>query len=51
MLYKIYSPEEQQDRLLAPIKPTPKVKRLNFRPVQEREKEKAEKAFLLAAGF
>jgi hypothetical protein len=47
MLYKIYSPEEEQDRPLAPIKPTLKVKRLDFRPTEEREKERAEKALLL----
>jgi hypothetical protein len=48
MLYKIYSHEEEQDRLLAPIKPRLKVKRLDFRPTEEREKEKAEKALLFA---
>jgi hypothetical protein len=47
MLHKIYSPEEEQDRLLAPNKPTLKVKRLDFRSKEEREKERAEQALLL----
>jgi hypothetical protein len=40
-------------RLLAaasPIKPTLRVKRLDFRPIEEREKEKAEKAPRLNGG-
>jgi hypothetical protein len=45
MLHKIYGPEEERDRLLAPasIKPTLKVKRLDFRPIKERESRKSVK--------
>ena len=50
MLYKIYSPEDEQDRLLAPVKPRLKVKRIDFRPIEEREKERAEKALRLNTG-
>ena len=36
--------------LTAPIRLTLKVKRLDFRPIQEREKDKAEKALRLNGG-
>jgi hypothetical protein len=37
--------------LTTPIKPTLRVKRLDFRPTEEREKEKAEKALRLNGGY
>jgi hypothetical protein len=48
-LKKIYSPAEEED-LTRPVKPTLKVKRLDFRLIEEREKKKAAKALKLVTG-
>jgi hypothetical protein len=44
------APSSSSPSLTTPIKPTLRVKRLDFRPTEEREKEKAEKALLLNSG-